>query len=150
MDISNGPGIRVALFVQGCTKHCKGCFNESTWDFAGGKEYTAGTQEMILSLLQDPHIQGLSILGGEPLESCNLDELQSLIKAVRLRYPTKDIWLWTGNLLEDLSDRQMAIVNECDYVVDGPFMLGKKDPSLQYRGSSNQRVIHIRHNDDKV
>lgn len=140
MDISNGDGIRVSLFLQGCHFHCKGCFNQETWDFNGGKEFTKDTIETIIELCKQPYIQGLSILGGEPLEPVNCVGLQNLLWKFKMALPDKDIWLWTGYKYEDLNDVQQMIILWCDRIITGPFIESLKDPTLKWRGSSNQEV----------
>lgn len=145
MDISNGPGIRVSIFVQGCPIHCKGCFNKIAWDFNKGKLFTNDTINHILDLANDPHIKGLSILGGEPLAKENLDGVKSLIIAFRDKYPDKDIWLWTGYNYEQLNTKQLKVISLVDSFIDGPFVEELKDPNLLYRGSSNQKVHKIIH-----
>lgn len=146
MDISNGPGIRVSIFVQGCPIHCKGCFNKVAWDFNVGKDFTNDTIQHILDLANSPHIKGLSILGGEPLAEPNIDGVEALITAFKNRYKDKDVWLWTGYKYKDFNNKQKKVVNKVDTFIDGPFEESLKDPSLLYRGSSNQvvhKVVHI-------
>ena len=146
MDISNGPGIRVSIFVQGCPIHCKGCFNKVAWDFNAGKDFTNDTIQHILDLADSPHIKGLSILGGEPLAEPNIDGVEALITAFKNRYKDKDVWLWTGYKYENFNIKQKKVVNKVDTFIDGPFEELLKDPSLLYRGSSNQvvhKVVHI-------
>lgn len=145
MDISNGPGIRVSIFVQGCPIHCKGCFNKIAWDFNGGKLFTNDTINHILNLAKDSHIKGLSILGGEPLAKENLDGVKSLIVAFKNIYPNKDIWLWTGYSYEKLDAKQLKVLSLVDSFIDGPFIEELKDPNLLYRGSSNQKVHKVIH-----
>ena len=146
MDISNGPGIRVSIFVQGCPIHCKGCFNKVAWDFNAGKDFTNDTIQHILDLADSPHIKGLSILGGEPLAEQNIDRVEALIIAFKKKYKDKDIWLWTGYKYENFNSKQNKVVSKVNVFIDGPFEESLKDPSLLYRGSSNQnvhKVIHI-------
>ena len=146
MDISNGPGIRVSIFVQGCSIHCKGCFNKVAWDFNAGKDFTNDTIQHILDLANSPHIKGLSILGGEPLAEPNIDGVEALITAFKNRYKDKDVWLWTGYKYKDFNNKQKKVVNKVDTFIDGPFEESLKDLSLLYRGSSNQvvhKVVHI-------
>ena len=142
-DVANGLGWRVSLFVSGCTLHCKGCFNPEAWDFKFGKPFTMTTQNKILELLKPDHIKGLSILGGNPTEPQNERELIPFIKRVKEYYPDKDIWLWTGHTLEELKARDDELIKLCDVVVDGRFEEEKKDASLAFRGSSNQRIINM-------
>lgn len=141
-DIANGPGCRVSLFVSGCRNRCKGCFQPETWDFTYGQEFTDETLLELLRALENPHIRGLSILGGDPFELKNRDTVLGICYAVRERYSdTKDIWMWTGYYWEDL--RELPVMDYIDVLVDGPFIESEKDLSLWYRGSRNQRVIDI-------
>ncbi len=142
MDISNGPGVRVSIFVQGCTFHCKNCFNPETHDFNGGKEFDDDTIKKVLDLCQNDSIRGLSILGGEPLHPKNIEEVTRLAKTFKETYPNKDIWVWTGFHFEDLKEKE--IFHYIDVLVDGQFDEELKDPRLKWRGSSNQRVIDIK------
>ena len=142
MDISNGPGVRVSVFFQGCTFHCKNCFNPDTWDFNGGKEFTDEIIDHILELCSPSHITGLSILGGEPLHPKNVHGTIQLAKSFKERYPKKTIWCWTGFKFEDIKNKE--IFDYVDILVDGQFMQDKYDSTLKYRGSSNQRVIDIK------
>lgn len=144
MDVSNGPGMRVSIFFQGCHFHCKGCFNEETWNFKEGKEFTNKEVELILDLANKDYIKGLSILGGEPLHPNNLEGTLSLVKAFKEKYPNKTIWLWTGYTHENLDDKQKEVVSNLDVLIDGPFRLDLSDFDLMYKGSSNQRVIDIK------
>ena len=141
-DISNGPGIRVSLFVQGCNRHCDGCFNPETWDYDKGQIFNQRIQELFLDLGKEKRITGFSILGGEPLDQgkCMLE----LIKKIKERYPDKTIWMWTGHTYEDLTDEQMEIVKLIDVLVDGPFIISQRCPSKRFRGSMNQRIIDIK------
>lgn len=141
MDISNGPGVRVSIFVQGCTFKCKNCFNPETHDFNGGLEFNDDVIEKILSLANYNHISGLSILGGEPLHPKNREATCMLAKVFKERYPNKTVWVWTGFLYEDLEDVDFSNI---DVLVDGRFKDELRDPKLMYRGSSNQRVIDIK------
>ena len=147
MDISNGPGIRISIFMQGCTFNCKNCFNPDTHDFNGGKDFTNDTINRIIELACHEHIEGLSILGGEPLHPKNLKGTTELAKKFREIYPNKSIWVWSGFLFEDLKDKE--IVNYIDVLVDGQFKDDLKDYSLLYRGSSNQRVIDVKKSMEK-
>ena len=150
-DVANGTGVRVSLFVSGCTHHCKGCFNEIAWDFNYGQTFTDKTVDEILKLLDKPYIAGLSILGGEPLEAENCPSVAHLIQVVRNTLPNKDIWLWTGFYLSDLKLNKDInyIINNVDYIVEGPFIEEQKDLSLAFRGSRNQNIIRIK-KDEKV
>lgn len=141
MDISNGPGIRVSIFVQGCDFHCKNCFNSDTWGFDGGKEFTDREMERLLNLCDSDHIEGLSILGGEPLHPKNIGTVIEICRRFKERYPDKTIWLWTGFTYENLNDTQKEVLEYIDTLVDGQFVDELKDFRLEYRGSSNQRVL---------
>ena len=141
LDIANGPGYRVSLFVQGCSFNCPGCFNTVAKDFNGGKEFTDQTLELLIKSLEPDHIDGLSLLGGEPLHPRNRNEVLRITKKIKEVYPYKDIWLWTGYLFEDVAD--VLTGSGVDVVVDGQFVEELKDWRLKYRGSSNQRVIHM-------
>ena len=141
MDISNGPGIRVSIFMLGCTFNCKNCFNKETHDFNAGLEFDDNVIEKILDLSKSEHIKGLSILGGEPLHKKNILGTTKLAKEFRSKYPNKTIWVWTGNLYEDIKDYE--IFNYIDVLVDGRYVDELHDFTLDYRGSSNQRVIEI-------
>ncbi len=150
-DIANGPGVRVSLFVSGCTHHCKGCFNEVAWDFNYGEPFTQHTVQSILDMMAAPHIKGITLLGGEPFEPQNQPELTKLLRQIRILYPNKSVWCFSGYLLDrDILPGKLgdpAITREMlsyiDVLVDGPFILDKKDLTLRFRGSSNQRLIHI-------
>ena len=150
-DIANGEGVRTALFVSGCTHHCKGCFNQETWDFKYGKEFTEETEEEILSALAPAHIAGLSLLGGEPMEPGNQRALLPFLRRVKGTYPEKTIWCYTGFTLEKdlLSGRTKSpqavgeILSCLDVLVDGKFIESLKDPGLIFRGSSNQNIIDV-------
>lgn len=141
LDIANGPGCRVSLFVQGCSFNCPGCFNTVAKDFEGGKEFTDETVELLMQLLEPSHISGLSILGGEPLHPRNRDGVLDLVRQVKLKYPDKSVWIWTGYLWEDVQED--LVDSGVDVLVDGRFQEDLKDLRLQYRGSSNQRVIDV-------
>ena len=142
VDIANGPGVRVSLFVSGCRNHCPGCFQPETWDFTFGKPFTKETEDSIISALRPSWIQGLSILGGDPMEPENQKELEPFLKRVREELPDKDIWLYTGYLFESVSTS--ALLKYVDVVVDGPFVEKEKDAGLAFRGSRNQRIIRIK------
>jgi anaerobic ribonucleoside-triphosphate reductase activating protein len=151
-DISNGAGVRVSLFVSGCTHHCKGCFNPETWNFNYGKPFTKETEEEILEALSKSYISGLSLLGGEPMEPDNQKVLLELVKQAKYLYPDKDIWCYTGYDYEkDLLMKSRArcectdeLLSYIDVLVDGEFVEEQKDISLQFRGSSNQRIIDVK------
>ena len=143
MDISNGEGVRVSLFVQGCSFHYKNCFNQETWDFNGRKEFTTAEIQKIIELANKDYIAGLSVLGGEPLHNNNVDEVFHIVATFKEKFPNKDIWLWTGFKFEDAikdSKRKLILCN-IDVLIDGQFEEDKKDLTLKWRGSSNQRVI---------
>lgn len=151
MDISNGEGIRVSIFVQGCSFNCQGCFNPETHDFNGGKEFTKETLSTLLKLCDKPMIKGLSILGGEPLHSTNVNEVFHIVKTFKEKFPNKDIWLWTGFQCEDaIKDlKRKMIIDELDYLVDGRFVENKKNLKLKWAGSDNQRCIDIKKTKEK-
>ena len=143
-DIANGPGVRVSLFVSGCTHRCKGCFNEEAWDFDYGKPFDRAVMEQILDLLQPGYIRGITYLGGEPLDPRNQPGLLELSRLIRARYPDKSIWCFTGYVWEHLP-RVEGVTDEllslCEVLVDGPFVETKKNLRLRFRGSENQRLI---------
>jgi len=142
MDVSNGPGIRVSIFMQGCTFNCKNCFNPDTHDFKGGEEFTNETIDKVLNLCSSDHIVGLSILGGEPMHPKNIEGTTKLAKAFKEKYPNKTIWSWTGFLFDrDLMDKE--VMNYIDVLVDGQYKDELHDFKLKWRGSSNQRVIDV-------
>lgn len=150
-DIANGPGVRVTLFVSGCTHHCEGCFNEATWDFDFGEPFDESVQERILDDLAPDYIAGLTLLGGEPLEYVNMQALLPLVQRVKKEHPEKNIWCYTGYRFEDdilgrfcKQWEGMQEFLECiDVLVDGEFIREQKDISLQFRGSANQRIILV-------
>lgn len=164
MDISNGEGVGVALFVQGCHFHCYNCFNPETWDFNGGKEWTDEVKNKFLELVDRPYIKRVSILGGEPLEEENIDGVLDLVNKIRLSSPHKSIWLYTGFSWNEIWDygihgtdlygkpwksygmlqiQIQNIIKQCDVLVDGRYVDSQKDITLAYRGSKNQRLIDI-------
>ena len=151
MDISNGPGIRVSIFMQGCTFNCKNCFNKETHDFNGGKEFTDEVIEKIIKLAEPCEIKGLSILGGEPLHPKNIEGTTKLAKKFKSIYKDKTIWLWTGFLF-DKNLKDFEILNYIDVLVDGVYKDELHDVRLKYRGSSNQRVIDVKKSlkEDKI
>lgn len=149
-DISNGPGVRVSLFVSGCTHRCRGCFNSEAWDFDYGLPYTPQTEDRIMQLLAPGYISGLSLLGGEPFEPSNQPALAALVRRTRETYPQKNVWCYTGYLFEDIAagkvgdpDTAMSLLRGVDVLVDGPFVQELKDISLIFRGSANQRIIDV-------
>lgn len=142
MDISNGPGVRVSIFMQGCTFNCKECFNPDTHDFNGGKEFTENTINRILELGENENIQGLSILGGEPMHPKNIEGTTKLAKAFKEKFPNKTVWSWTGfSFDQDLKDKEVS--KYIDVLVDGQYVDELRNPKLKYCGSSNQRVIDV-------
>ena len=150
-DIANGPGIRVSLFVSGCTHRCPGCFNEVAWDFDYGAPFTKETVDQILEMLAPDRIRGLTLLGGEPFEPQNQGSILELLREVKRKYPEKSIWAFSGYLFDKdilsgrLGDWEITkeYLSYLDVLVDGPFIQSKKDLSLRFRGSSNQRLIDV-------
>ncbi len=150
-DIADGPGVRVSLFVSGCTHHCRECFQSETWDFSYGEKFTDVTVQELLDALKPSFIRGLTVLGGEPWEPDNQRALIPFIRKVRDEFPDKDIWMYSGFTYEELRDGSRArcevtdeLLSMIDVLVDGEFVLEKKDISLAFRGSSNQRIIDLR------
>ena len=151
-DIANGPGVRVSLFVSGCTHHCPGCFNEEAWDFDFGQPFTQETIDLILDMLKKPHIKGLTLLGGEPFEPQNQPALVQLLRQVKEHYPEKSIWAYSGYLFDKdilagrLGPKEITeeYVSYLDVIVDGRFVESKKNLSLRFRGSENQRLIDVK------
>ena len=142
MDIADGPGVRVSTFKQGCTFNCKNFFNPETHDFAGGKEFTQNTINKVIELSDNDNIEGLSILGGEPMHPKNIDGTKELAKAFKEKYPEKNVWVWSGFQFDkDLKDKDA--LKYIDVLVDGQFVEELHDPTLKWRGSSNQRVIDV-------
>ena len=141
-DIANGPGVRVSLFVSGCRNRCPGCFQPETWDFSYGELFTEDTVDEVIEALDHPWIQGLSILGGDPMEPENQETLLPVLKRIREELPQKDTWLYTGYLFESVSSSPM--IRYLDVIVDGPFIEEEKDLSLRFRGSGNQRIIKLK------
>lgn len=165
LDISNGEGVGVSLFVQGCPFHCKNCFNSDTWDFNGGKEWTEKTKNKFMELIDRPYIKRVSFLGGECLADQNLDEVLKLVKQIRISFPEKTIWLYTGFCWNDIMcsfaglqadyvvldkkdieawEKRKKIISNVDILVDGEYIDEQKDLSLRFRGSKNQRVIDVK------
>lgn len=154
-DVADGPGVRVTLFVSGCTHHCEGCFQPETWNFEYGEVYTAQTEEEILEALKPGYVQGLTLLGGEPFEPVNQRELVGLLCKVKEMYPNKNIWAFSGYLYDELAgweegtgrarcevtDEMLSMI---DVLVDGEFELAKRNLMLKFRGSENQRLIDLR------
>ena len=150
-DVANGPGVRVSLFVSGCTHRCPGCFNEEAQDFAYGCSFTRTEEDRIVAALAPDHIKGLSLLGGEPFEPDNQRSLLPLLRRVKAAYPDKEVWCYTGYVLEselwrdsrarcEATDEMLSLI---DVLVDGPFILEQKDLRLRFRGSSNQRILNV-------
>ena len=150
-DVANGPGVRVSLFVSGCTHRCPGCFNEEAQDFAYGRPFTAAEEDKIVEALAPAHIKGLSLLGGEPFEPDNQRALLPLLRRVKEAYPAKEIWCYSGYTLDrelwkdsrarcECTDEMLSLI---DILVDGPFIEAKKDLNLRFRGSSNQRILNV-------
>ena len=164
MDISNGEGVGVSLFVQGCPFHCKNCFNSETWDFSGGKEWTEKTKNKFIELIDRPYIKRVSFLGGECLAEQNLDEVLNLTQQIRISYPEKTIWLYTGfewnslmskicqptfpdkdfERIIEIHKKRKEIISNVDVLVDGEYIDEQRDLSLKFRGSKNQRVIDVK------
>lgn len=150
-DVANGPGVRVSLFVSGCTHRCPGCFNEEAWDFAYGRPYTKAEEDRIVAALAPDHIKGLSLLGGEPFEPDNQRALLPLLRRVKGAYPDKEVWCYSGYTLDGELWRPSRARCECtdemlsyiDVLVDGPFIQEKKDLNLRFRGSANQRILNV-------
>lgn len=142
MDIADGPGVRVSIFFQGCEFHCKNCFNPETWDFAGGKEFTDETIARVLELCDNENISGLSMLGGEPMHPTNIEGTTKLAKAFKQKFPNKTLWAWTGFLFDKwVKDKEVA--KYLDVLVDGQYIDEKRNPTLKWKGSENQRVIDV-------
>lgn len=148
-DVANGPGVRVSLFVSGCTHHCPECFNPETWDFGFGKPFGPEQLGEILGYLRRSYISGLSLLGGEPFEPENQPAVLELVRRVRRELPEKDIWCYTGYLFEPLAQGKVGqhareLLEQLDVLVDGPFMIARKNLGLRFRGSDNQRIIRVK------
>lgn len=159
-DVANGPGVRVSLFVSGCICHCPGCFNPESWDPAAGKPFTCNAEREVMRYLDRPEVAGLSILGGEPLLTSNLQAVHDLVWLAKAAHPEKPLWVWTGNTYEELQaflhliigGRRWAdtrahltgILKAADVLVDGPYIEAEKDLTLRFRGSRNQRIIDLR------
>jgi anaerobic ribonucleoside-triphosphate reductase activating protein len=151
-DIADGPGVRVSLFVSGCTHHCKGCFNPETWDFQYGQPFTEAVAEKLLQSLEPSYISGITLLGGEPMEPCNQQVLSGFLDKVKKKYPHKTVWCYTGYTYpDDFRDGGKVhcaaterMLSHIDTLVDGEFKEEQKDISLQFRGSRNQRIIPLR------
>ena len=152
IDVANGEGVRVSVFVSGCNHHCKGCFNQCAWDFNYGKEFSEKEEQQIIDYMNHDYISGLSLLGGEPLEPKNQEGLLPLVKKVKEKFPDKNIWCYTGFDFEKDVVGKMAKNNETtrellkyiDVIVDGKFEEDKRDLKLQFRGSSNQKIVDVK------
>ena len=150
-DIANGPGVRISLFVSGCTHRCKGCFNESAWDFHYGKPFTQQTIDELLAMLAPDYVKGITLLGGEPFEPENQPAIVDFLRQMKSKYPDKSVWAFSGYLFDkDILAGKLGpweitqeYISYLDVLVDGPFVLEKKDLSLRFRGSSNQRIIDV-------
>ncbi len=148
IDVANGPGIRVSVFVSGCTHACPECFNPEAWDFAYGQPFTQESVGTVLQAMEKPYIKGLSLLGGEPFHPKNQAAVLNLACQVRKRFPEKDVWCYTGYLFEELAagevgEHSRALLEQLDVLVDGPFVIALKNLGLRFRGSSNQRIIQV-------
>lgn len=153
VDTANGEGLRTSLFVSGCTHHCEGCFNKDTWDFNYGKPFDKNIQDKIIESINPTYIDGLTILGGEPMEVINQKELKPFIERVKKESPHSTIWIYSGYTIEELMDENnkrchskdtMDILSMIDVLVDGEFVLAKKNINHRFKGSSNQRVIDVK------
>ena len=149
-DVANGPGIRVSLFVSGCTHRCPGCFNEVAWDFDYGQPFNQGVIDLILSMLKPSHIKGLTILGGEPFDPRNQGPTVELLRQVKAKYPEKSIWAFSGYLFDHICSGRLGdwevtkeYLSYLDVLVDGPFIEAQKNLNLRFRGSENQRLIDV-------
>lgn len=148
-DVANGPGIRVSLFVSGCSHHCKGCFNKEAWDYSYGNHFDNNAKDKILDYLSKDYVNGITILGGEPLDPRNQEEVCELLNTIHHKYPNKSIWIYSGYTYEQLTSEYMynrfilRILQYADILVDGLFIEGLKDERLQFRGSSNQHIIDL-------
>jgi len=147
-DVANGPGVRVSLYVSGCTRHCPGCFNPETWDFNYGNEFTEEVQEQILEALRKPYIKGFSLLGGEPFEPANRPTLAAFLRRVKAVVPGKDVWCYSGNsfakdLRPDTDPNTQDMLKNIDILVDGDFVMEEKNPNLRFKGSANQHIIQV-------
>lgn len=155
-SISNGPGVRVVLWVAGCKIHCKGCQNPESWDFNAGKVFNENAKQELFNALRKPYIRGITISGGHPLENNNVEDIYLLVKEIKENFPTKDIWIYTGYTWESIFPTvcldmfnvnnvyRKSIIEMCDIVVDGPYIEEQRDVTLAFRGSKNQRVIDVK------
>lgn len=142
IDVTNGDGVGISLFVQGCPHHCKGCFNQETWDFNGGKDFTSAIEEKVFEILEKKkkHLSFFSILGGEPLAPQNIEEVKKILRKVKQQYPRLKTYVWTGYLFENILDK--TVLNNIDILIDGPFIEEQKDITLKLKGSKNQRILY--------
>lgn len=151
-DIANGTGVRTSLFVSGCRNRCKECFNKETWDFSNGKLFDEETRKKVLASLTPSYVEGISILGGEPMEPENQESILPFLRELKRALPKKTVWIYTGFTFEELFDKKMRccteftkdILSHTDILVDGPFLIEKKNISLAFRGSENQRIIDVK------
>ena len=143
-DIANGPGVRVTLFVSGCRRHCKNCFNKETWDFNYGNPFEKETMNTIIDALSKEYIEGFSLLGGEPFEKENRETVLNIVRTVKEKFPNKTIWCYSGFTFEELVDDARNILEYVDVLVDGAFIEEKKNLRLSFRGSENQRLIDVK------
>lgn len=143
MDVSNGEGIRVSLFVQGCDFRCKGCFNQDIWSFDGGQEWSDEVKDRFIGLASKKYISGITILGGEPLHPNNIETVAELIHDFKVKHPQKTVWVYTGFTYEHLLENHYYALVNIDVLVDGQFVNDLKDLTLRFRGSSNQRLISV-------
>ena len=143
MDVANGEGIGTALFVSGCPFHCDGCFNPETWDYNYGKKFTKETLNNLIEITDKAYISRISILGGEPLATTNLEVVGLIIESLKKHFPKKKIWVYSGYTYESLKEDQLEAISKADVLIDGQFLQDKKDFNLKFRGSSNQRIIDI-------
>lgn len=145
LDVTNGPNIRTTLFVSGCTHKCEGCFNKDQQDFNYGTPFTKETEDQFISYTLNPHVKGVNILGGEPMQQINDDTLLNLLRRIK-KETNKPIWMWSGYTFEEIisNPKRLEILNEVDILIDGKFEIANRNISLKYRGSSNQRVINVK------
>ena len=155
-SISNGPGVRVVLWVSGCKIHCRGCQNQESWDFCAGKFFDEDAKQKLFNALNKPYIQGITFSGGHPLENNNVEEIYLLLKEIKEKFPTKDVWLYTGYTWESIFPKvcldmfnvnnlyRKEVARMCDVIVDGPYIDEQRDITLAFRGSKNQRIIDVK------
>lgn len=150
-SVENGPGVRVSLFISGCTHRCQGCFSADTWNFEYGQPFTEETEQLLLDMLEPDYIAGITLLGGDPTEPVNQKGLLPLLRKIKESFPQKSIWVYSGYLYEDFAEGGRAyceateeFLSYCDVMVDGPFVQAKRNLMLSYRGSENQRIIDIK------